>query len=49
MSNKKYTIDDFKDRFTAPVMGWDIEKKPEKKKTVKKSTPKKGKNNAKTK
>ena len=46
---KEYTIDDFKDRFTAPVMDWDVAKKPTKKKTVKKSAPKKGKTNAKSK
>ena len=46
---RKYTIDDFKDRLDSPVMGWDIEKKPAKKKTDKKSTPKKGKTNAKNK
>ncbi len=49
MATKKYTIDDFKDRLDSPFAagGWDIEKKPAKKKTVKKSAPKKGKSNAK--
>lgn len=51
MATKKYTIDDFKDRLDSPFAAgdWDIAKKPAKKKTVKKTAPKKGKTNAKSK